>query len=77
MISAWWLLLITPFTYLVGHVMGVQSGMSTLKFTCRTVRRLLMANNVPRAIRLLDVAEGIQNKVQQKTFEDKLKELDK
>lgn len=75
MISAWWLLLLLP-AYVIGHMLGYIKARRTLNQTAGIVRKLLQANNVERAIKLLNVVEGIEKPKHQKAFEERLKEMD-
>jgi hypothetical protein len=75
MISAWWLLLLLPI-YVVGHMIGYLKCLVIQRRMSSMVKRLLQANNVERAIRLLDTAQSVEKPKQQKAFSEKLKELD-
>ena len=75
MISAWWLLTLIP-AFVIGHMMGYIKALMVQRRMSSMVKRLLQANNVERAIKLLNVAEGVEKPKQQKAFSDRLKELD-
>lgn len=73
MISAWWILATIPI-FFIGHILGYNKCLARQRQLSGMVRKLLLCNNVDRAIRLLDVAEGIQTKAQQRTFEERLED---
>lgn len=75
MVSAWWLLLLLPL-YIVGRIQGYNSGMQTMRKASGMVRKLLEFGNVERAIQIMDVAEGIRTKRENRTFAQRLKEMD-
>ena len=75
MISAWWLLLLLPI-YVVGHMTGYLKCLVIQRRMSGVVRKLLRANNVERAIKVLDIAESVESPKQQKEFRERLKGLD-
>lgn len=75
MINVWWLLLLIP-ALLVGHVHGYSKCLRVQRRLSGMVRKLILANNSERALSLLDVAEGVQTKKQQRTFDERLQEMD-
>jgi hypothetical protein len=75
MISAWWILLAIPI-FFISHILGYNKCLARNRELSRMIRKLLICNNVDRAIKLLDVAEGVKTKTQQRTFEERLKGLD-
>jgi len=75
MISAWWLALLLP-AYLIGHILGYLKCLVIQRRMSGVVRRLLQANNVKQAIKVLDVAESVEKPKQQRAFEDRLKDLE-
>jgi hypothetical protein len=76
MISAWWVLAVIPI-FFVAHILGYNKCLRRQRRLNNIVCKLIMANNPERALKLLDVAEGVQNMRQQRTFDERLREMDK
>jgi hypothetical protein len=75
MISAWWLLILVP-AFIIGNRFGYGSGMRTARHGSRMAKKLLKYGNTEGAIVILDIMEGVRTKKENRTFDQRLKELD-
>lgn len=75
MISTYWLLVIVPCVFCIGHVIGYNRCMRVQRLVAGRVRKLIAIGHGNKAIRYLNVVEGISTRKQQQTFIERMKEL--